>query len=317
MSNTFPYDMNALLSGGDRNIFHISLKDYRVLTVDQLYGQHKKLIRDVIEELDSRLYIISRIPKMRFIVDRCRIGMRLNVVGRMVLGNGRARKFNARMTRLWHEEPELHNAFLTERHLAKYYLDKCADSSYFSFLPASFKYRLFSYIYRDKSNASKLVLKCVLGYAIAGFQKFEGELLPYRVANLCDLDIGKYPEVLYIGISNKGMFRRITNHKKLQEILAVNDDNHDILIHFLTLEDSDILYKAEEGNLFVLTQRTQSKISRSNQTDLAETALIKYFSPRFNEKKTKTELSRNEKVKEQLIKKGYTEIYCELNSEGF
>lgn len=316
MQNTFPFDLNELLSGGSKNIFYINLRDYRALTPDQLYGEHKKLLENTIDQLNSKLYMITRIPKMRFKVDDCRMGFNFNVIGRLKFSNGRELKFDASMAKFWHEAPEYYDKFSSEIELAGFFLERSADFSYFNILPTKLKYRLFSYVRRDLSSESKLVINCALSRVIAGFKRINVDLYPYRVANLCDMEIGNYPEVLYIGISNKDILRRVSNHEKLQEILAVNGDHHDLLIYFMSLENSNVSFENSGDSIFYLLKGPNNRISIKDQTEMAKTALIKYFNPKFNEKKTKKEVARNEKVKKNLIGNGYTEILCELNTYG-
>lgn len=316
MAKPLRYDVEGMLSGGDRNIFHIGLNTYRVVTPDQLYGENKELVKGVIADIDTRLYVISRIPKMRFDVGSCRVGLNFNVKGRLRFSTGKALKFDASMARFWRELPELYETFPSDEQLAEYFLEYKADFSYFSLLPTRLKYRLFSYIDRASSTGAGLVVKCALSHVISDFRVPTIPLPPHRVANLCDLGLGDYPEVLYIGISNAGVYGRVTHHQKLQEILAVNDDDHEIIIHLLSLDHNNIRFTPCEGAVYLLTKDKHSGISIEDQTEMAETALIKYFKPKYNEKKTKQEVASNEKVKRKLIKNGYSEILCELHTEG-
>lgn len=315
MQDPFSDYLNDLLSGNFRNIFYICLKDYRVLIPQLLYGDFGQMCRELAAEINSNLYVISRIPRMRFEVEKCRIGFNLNVVGRLRSNNGKEYKFNASMAKFWHEAPTLCE-FPSEADLARHFLEVQYEFKYFNFLPPNLKYKLLSRVNKRLSSGSKLVVDCVLSWAITNLQERRIGLYPHRIANLCSLDIGEYPEVLYVGISHKNVFSRLEKHSKLQEILALNDDDHEIVIHFLSLENSLVQFGPSDWKTRLHLRGTNSRISLKDQTEMAETVLINYFKPEFNEKKTKQELIRNGKIKKNLIRNGYTDILCELQFDG-
>lgn len=321
MQDEFPYGLNELLFGGSRNILNISLRDYRVLTPEMLYDDFRRLSKDVVSELGSTLYVISRIPKLRFMVERCRIGMNMGVVGRLASAHGRALKFSASMAKFWHEHRDFYERFASPEEFAHGCFEALDAHTPFGILANNplynrVRYKLLSGVDRRASSGSKLVVNCVLSHLISGFQAASVDLYPHRVANLCDLDIGRYPEVLYIGISNKDLIARLERHEKLQRILAQKGDDHDVIIHFLALDNKKIAVDPCEGGVLLVRGFSDVGVSPSDLTLIAETVLINHFKPELNVHKKKAELAKNEKVKKALVKKGFTEIYCEISTVG-
>lgn len=264
-----------------RNVFNVRLDDYRVVTPEMLYGEFRDVIRNDPAITASSLYVISRIPKLRFVPDACRVGFNFNITGRMKIGRDREVTFNFSVPKFWHEHHLLSNAFESPAHLAAYYMRRVPLEGLAARMPGALKYKLSSCVVRELSSEERLVTECPITYGVSGGETTRLDILPHRAANVCDIDLGAYPEVLYVGISNKDTFKRIEKHSKLQRILAERGDHHDILIHFISIEDANVRLKTV-GSLLMLANDSNHKLDKNDINEIAETVLINYFKPIYN-----------------------------------
>lgn len=298
-----------------RNIFHVCLDDYRVITPEMLYGDYRPLVKNEFMTNTSSLYVISRIPKLRFVPSKCRIGFGFNVRGRMRVGADRVVDFDFSVPKFWHELSLLHDAFESPAQLAAYCMEHAPMQPLVRRLSGNLMYKLLSRVKRESSSESRIAVDCLISLCVSGGETARLDMYPHRVANICDLDMGDYPEVLYVGISNKNTFDRLEKHSTLQRILAERGDDYDIILHFISMEDANIRLKVVEG-LLMLANDYNNRLSKNDINEIAETVLIHYFQPRYNDKKKRAPVAANGKVKRCLVAGKYTEVLLEFNTSG-
>lgn len=128
------------------------------------------------------------------------------------------------------------------------------------------------------------------------------------------ISIGDFPKILYIGKSEK-LDNRIYRHEKIQEALALVDDENDIYLYSFQFDDSRLRILETEPNLKFYKKETVDDISNEDRIALVEMALINYFQPKMNRDYVDSDLNDSEIFQRALYGK-YQKMIQEIDHEG-
>jgi len=141
--------------------------------------------------------------------------------------------------------------------------------------------------------------------------------LPFTIHSILSeygIEIGDFPKILYIGKSGK-LNERIYRHEKIQEALAVIDDENDIFLYSFQFEDSRLRISEVPPNTVVHKKEEVDDIIEDDRIALVEMALINYFKPKMNTDYVNSDLNDSEIFKRALYGK-YNQLSQEVDHDG-
>lgn len=310
--------------------FHLWASDYRLMLPEFLYGEARKISEEIFAESEFNLYMVCKLPKMRLVPEKCRIGLDFNVLGVLRFDNGKKINFNASLAQHWFHNAEVAKNFSSTENLTDY-LNFWELRSEFTkgrvsesllrliskLLPPQLKYKAAASIDYKNSNGRQLEIICPLSFVLSNTEINRVSLYPHRILNINKNDLKIYPQVIYIGKTGKNNFSRLQHHEKLQKILAEKEDNEDLILCLLQVssERYDNSVYPDSG-ITVMVRGANSEVCKDDITDIAETTLINYFKPLYNELKRETPIPQNKKVVEGLIRNQYTDLDFFLETRG-
>lgn len=141
--------------------------------------------------------------------------------------------------------------------------------------------------------------------------------LPFRIHSILsayDIDIGDFPNILYIGKSEK-LNDRIYRHEKIQEALSVVDDESDIYLYAFQFNDSRIRMSTAIPNTNIFRKEDVDDINNEDRIALIEMALINYFKPKMNTNYVDSNLNDSD-IFQRALRGKYQKIVQEVDHDG-
>lgn len=128
------------------------------------------------------------------------------------------------------------------------------------------------------------------------------------------IEIGDFPKILYIGKSGH-LDERIYRHEKIQEALAVIDDENDIFLYSFLFEDSRLRISEVAPNTVIHKKEKVDDITKDDRIALVEMVLINYFKPKMNTNYVSSDLNDSEIFQRALYGK-YSQLVQEVDHDG-
>lgn len=141
--------------------------------------------------------------------------------------------------------------------------------------------------------------------------------LPFTIHSILSeygIEIGDFPKILYIGKSGK-LNERIYRHEKIQEALAVIDDENDVFLYSFQFEDSRLKITEVPPNTVIHKKEEVDDIAEDDRVALVEMALINYFKPKMNIDYVNSDLNDSEIFQRALYEK-YNKLVQEVDHDG-
>ncbi|HDI1213775.1 TPA: hypothetical protein PKO72_002516 [Aeromonas hydrophila] len=142
--------------------------------------------------------------------------------------------------------------------------------------------------------------------------------LPFTIHSILseyDIKIGDFPKILYIGRSGQ-LNERIYRHERIQEALAVIDDESDIFLYSFQFKDSRLrISEVSTGNTVIHRKEEVDDITENDRVALVEMALINYFKPIMNTDYVHSDLNNSE-IFQRALKGRYNQLVQEIDHDG-
>ena len=124
------------------------------------------------------------------------------------------------------------------------------------------------------------------------------------------IDIRDFPKIAYIGKSSS-LSDRIYKHEKIQQALAVLDDDSDIYLYAFQFDSDKIINKKLSDGRMYLERNYTSDVAGADAISLVEMSLINYFKPTLNTDYVNADIPRNDIFRRSLSNK-YTNFVMEV-----
>jgi hypothetical protein len=294
-------------------IYNPYLSESMFFKPEQMYGENRKVFEDIPYIDKGKIYFLAVRNRVRIIpesvelLDTAKIKFEILIDG----ANNKVIEvdaaplfidFGSKIREVFKNSKSLQEHMVAVKDTADY-MEKLRNSTKSSPLIG------VSYI-KDKQNKKSIPLK------IHTPDGREGEL-PFTVHSILsefEIDIADFPKILYIGKSEK-LNNRIYRHEKIQEALAVVDDEDDIYLYSFQFKDKRINLSMDDSNFAIHKEEKVNDINAEDRISLVEMALINYFKPKMNSDYVNSDLNQSEIFKRALSKK-YTHLVQEVDHDG-
>jgi hypothetical protein len=306
--------MNQPLPIDDTLVYQTHISEYHVVEKDLLYNEYSSF--DPFHSKTSTVYMLVKTKRIKFIPESFKIKSDFIVEGMVNIGDRReAVAFNPAKF-LFASSGVTHQYESWEDWAAEAMSHWRVDSQ--EKMTPSQIYRQFSGIDLEQSTEDLLYLNCKLVQTIKkGNLDTRNLLSPVQLAHMFDWDLLDPLEVMYIGKSKNDVLDRARNHNKWGEITTDLSPEEVALVYFMAVETTSVK-KIQAGPLISYTKFEDKEIDRNTAAIIAEAALIKHFfdEKRYNKEIVEQDFETVNKVKEKLIKRGYTSVIAELKLDG-
>lgn len=303
-------------------IFHSYLKNYMFLTNEKLQDEQLAFIREDEIVINSNIYFVTKIKKLRFDISSLKIGFNYNLKGEFFVGRKRI-PFDYSLLDIYFSIPQIKEHFKSKAAFVNYYYTCNLWPSFINELCMKYKFRKeFAFNDTLSDTDGKYI------YLNSGLTKKltrENDLLPLYADNLVGLlevnnllKIDNFAgELIYIGKS-KDITKRTSKHNKFSKFYSQLKDDEELLFYFLEFDDSSLSIDRYEqlNNFTVITNIEVNEITKDNRISLIEACLINYFKPIVNVQEKNSNISHSVKVEEHLKKNDFTKIHIEFITEG-
>lgn len=140
----------------------------------------------------------------------------------------------------------------------------------------------------------------------------------YHLLNFINKELVN-PEVLYIGKSNKDIWKRVYGHNKWGLITHDTDcKTEELIAYYFVLKHKDISVYPNIGKVHPSQRQNINNISKKDLTTITEGCLINHFvsTTRYNVDMVKKDITKWKKVQEELVNNGYTHINVKIDAIG-
>lgn len=294
-------------------IYNPYLSDSLFFRPEQMYGENRKVFEDIPYIDKGNIYFLVVRNRVRIIPESVEL-LNTAKIKFEILIDGTKKKFievdtaplfidlGSKIKEVFKDSNSLQEHMVVVKDTADY-MAKLKNSTKNSLLIG------VSYI-KDKQNKKSIPLK------LHTPDGQEGELLftIHSILSEFEIDIGDFPKILYIGKSEK-LNNRIYRHEKIQEALAVVDDEDDIYLYSFQFKDTRINISKDDSNFAIFKKEKVNDINAEDRISLVEMALINYFKPKMNRDYVNSDLNQSEIFKRALSKK-YNELVQEVDHDG-
>lgn len=303
-----------------KKIFSSYLKNFIFLRNEKLQDEYITLLKDHNIVSNSNIYFVTKVKKIRF-DKNLSIGFNFNLKGNLFVGKTKL-PFNYPLINFYFSIPLLQEIFPTKFDLINYYYGSNFKINFLNQLYMRYKF------YKDfkinnvlsDSDGKNVYINSGLTKKITNEMD---ELLIFSEnflglldsENLISNQIFK-GDIIYIGKS-KEITKRTSNHEKFSKFYSQLKDDEELLFYFLEFDDSNLSIEDYKLlNFKIVSNLEIDEITKENRISLIEASLINYFKPILNNQEKNKELIKGNKVKEFLLKNGFTNIHIELITEG-
>lgn len=141
---------------------------------------------------------------------------------------------------------------------------------------------------------------------------------PFAIHNIIStygFNIRDFPKIAYIGKSSS-LSSRIYKHEKIQQALAVLDDDSDVYLYAFQFDSDKIINKQLANGQRYLERNYTSDVANEDVISIIEMSLINYFKPRLNTDYIDANITSNDIFRRALSNK-YTQFVMEvIHDEG-
>lgn len=294
-------------------IYNPYLSESMFFKPEQMYGENRKVFKDIPYIDKGKIYFLAVRNRVRIIPGSVELLDTAKIKFEILIDGANSKVIEVDTAPLFIDfgnkirEVFKNSSYLQEHMVAVKdtvdYMEKLRNNTKSSPLIG------VSYI-KDKQNKKSIPLK------IHTPDGREGEL-PFTVHSILsefEIDIADFPKILYIGKSEK-LNNRIYRHEKIQEALAVVDDEDDIYLYSFQFKDKRINLSMDDSNFATYKEEKVNDINAEDRISLVEMALINYFKPKMNSDYVNSDLNQSEIFKRALSKK-YTHFVQEVDHDG-
>ncbi len=291
-----------------RKIFHTYIKKYQFLTPERLYGDFVEHFETEFTKNDSTIYFITRCKKPNWVYGSIKFIRDYKFVAKIKIDN-KVHDVVIDMADFWYAMSDMKKHFPDKCAMADYFMTR-SNSLPWRLLPKDLRYKFLSSIKSIEDEGKKLIINCEIAKNSSKEAESLTDVFLYQAINFYDLPEPKL-DIIYIGSSLKSTFSRLQKHEKWGWIQAQKATDEDIIVFFTEIEGDKIQVNGQ------CISFNDHGLSQKDETLITEMALINYFKPKeYNDKHVNRDIKNSERIKEKLIKRGYTEVCVEMLLEG-
>ena len=289
-------------------IFHTYIKKYQFLTSERFYDEFVSDFKTTFTENDSTIYFITKCKKPCWVQNSIKFLRGYKFSAKIEVDNI-IYDVEIDMADYWYNMSPMKKVFPDKYVMANEFMAR-SNSLIWRYLPKDLYYKFLSSVDSIKGDGKQLIISCGIKKFMDSEAKSLTDIFLYQAINHYNLPEPKI-DIIYIGSSLKNTFSRLQKHEKWGWILSQKTPNEDILVYLCEIE----------GDKFTVDRQLISKknheLNRKDETLITEMALINYFKPyKYNEKHVKRPIKNSNRVKKQLINRGYTQVCVEMILEG-
>lgn len=295
-----------------QTIFNPYLKETIFFRPEQMYGENRRVFKELPHIEDGNVYFIAERKRVRTIPESVQISDDGYISVSFLLGNGQKipAKFPLAST-IIDLGVMFKKLYLDDLNLQKYVKGVKDKVEYLSIQKKTHDLPFIG-VSLDKDSQSKKNI--ALRIHTPDGQTGNLTLSIHSILSLFNIDIGDYPHVIYIGKSEH-LQDRIYRHERIQEALAVIEDESDLYLYAFQFDAQKITIPKFYEPRSSVRKTDVHDVSKSDQLALVEMGLINYFKPHLNEKFKHAEIPANPVFNDALSTK-YDQMVIEVDYES-